>query len=197
MTFEIVRSLSKGQCPHSMADMFFWGYCTPGNNNRGNLSQFNDISPPFRSSNCPAQKMWISCLPTAVITPIYGWVVRVGVTPFIQSYATRVMAGSQKSGQLWVQQSGTTLQFFLSPGFCLGWMWTRRQPQELCKPNHSRTQWTYCMGLSLEVWRRLNKHIDSCQTTAIACSQVDRLLSSGWQCFIRGILEHSAGIWTD
>ena len=85
MTFETVRSLSKGQCPHSMADMFFFGYCIPVNTYRGNLSQFNDISPPFRSSNCPAQKMWISCLPTAVITPIYGWVVRVGVTPFIQA----------------------------------------------------------------------------------------------------------------
>lgn len=197
MTFETIRSLSKGQCPHSMADMFFFGYCTPVNTYRGHLSQFSDISPPFRSSNCPAQKMWISCLPTAVITSIDGWVVRVGVTPFIQSYATRVMQDRQKAASCECSRAAQHCNIFLSSGFCLGWMWTRRQPQELCKPNHSRTQWTYCMGLSLEVWRRLNKHIDSCQTTAIACSQVDRLLSSGWQCFIRGILEHSIGIWTD
>lgn len=126
MTFEIVRSLSKGQCPHSMADMFFWGYCTPGNNNRGNLSQFNDISPPFRSSNCPAQKMWISCLPTAVTTPIYGWVLRVDVTPFIQSYATRVMQDRKKRPIVSVAERHNTAIFFVFR--LLSWMDVNQAP---------------------------------------------------------------------
>ena len=159
MTFETIRSLSKGQCPHSMADMFFFGYCTPVNTYRGNLSQFNDIIPPFRSSNCPAQKMWISCLPTAVITPIYGW--------SVESWCHTVYSG-----------------------FCLGWMWTRRQPQELCKPKPFQNTVNVLYGIE----PRSVKEVE--QAHWFLPNHSYSMFTSGPFAFLRMAMFHSRNSWT-